>query len=127
MPTMRRIFLLPVLAVAAIVLAPASSHATTFTVTNTSADVLTPTSLRWAIAQANADGSEPVIDIQAGLTIDLTCLGGGELAYDNPANLALTINANGSTIRQTCAGDAVITTNNENFSLTNATLTGGGD
>lgn len=124
---MTRILLLPVVVIGLLAAAPASAPATTFSVTNTADDVLTPNSLRWAIAQANADATAPVIDIQPGLTIDLTCLGGGALAYDNAANLELTINANGSTIRQTCAGDAVITTNNENLVVTAATLTGGGD
>ena len=94
--------------------------------TNTADNVLTLNSLRWAIAQANTDAT-PVIDIQPGLTIDLTCLGGGALAHDNAATSSLTINANGSTLRQTCAGAAVITTNNDNLVVTAATLTGGGD
>ncbi len=119
-------------AVATVVAAPfaltlataAPAAATAFSVTDTSDDVTVVGTLRWAVAQADADATAPVIDIAPGLVINLTCMGGGALEYDNPGGLPLTINGNGAGIHQTCAGEPVLRAD-DNLIINDAVLTGG--
>ncbi|MDZ7732543.1 MAG: hypothetical protein U5R31_04990 [Acidimicrobiia bacterium] len=101
--------------------------ASTFEVTDPSDSAVTPNTLRWAIDQASGDPTPPVIDIAAGLEIELTCAGGGALTYDSAGDLPLRIEGNGAVIRQTCAGDEVLNTANEELSIADATITGGTD
>lgn len=87
--------------------------------------VIAPNTLRWAIQEANNDPNPPTIDIQPGLAIDLTCAGGGELAYNNVAGHPLTIEANGSTVTQTCAAAAVLSSTSHDMAVFDATISGG--
>jgi hypothetical protein len=104
---------------------PASAD--TFEVTDPSDPaVITPNTLRWAIQEANNDPNPPTIEIEPGLDIELTCAGGGALGYGNGAGHPLTIEGNGATITQTCAGNAVLTSISHDFVLRGATFAGGG-
>ena len=83
-------------------------------------------SLRWAVEQADADPTPPTITLAPGLSIELTCLGGGALAYDNATDQPLVIEGNLSTITQTCPGEAVLETVTEDLEVSEITITGGG-
>jgi len=109
----------------AVGLAGSPASATTFTVTDPADDVTAPNTLRWAIAQAAADPEASVIEIAPGLTIDLTCAGGGALGYDSAADLPLTVNGNGASITQTCVGSAVLTSAGEDLEIHGTTIAGG--
>src|SRR5215207_294772 len=78
-PAMLRSFIrLLVAAVVAVPLAlslTAPAGATAFSVTDVGDDGTVAGTLRWAVAQADADATAPVIDIAPGLAIDLTCAG----------------------------------------------------
>jgi hypothetical protein len=104
---------------------PGQADAATYEVTDASDNAATPNTLRWAIAQANADAAPPTIEIAPGLEIDLTCAAGGSLGYDSVADHRLIIHANGATITQTCAGDPVLNSATEDLSVYDATITGG--
>ena len=71
-------------------------------------------SLREAVTQANAAADATVIDLAASASYQLTlCAGGVEDAnaggdLDHTGLQDLTVNGNGSTIEQTCAGERVI-------------------
>ncbi|MEZ5135264.1 MAG: hypothetical protein R2699_09475 [Acidimicrobiales bacterium] len=58
-----------------------------------------------AIATAGASSASDTIVLPSEVTLDLTCAAGGELVH---LSGALTIDGNGSTIRQTCSGERVI-------------------
>ena len=105
----------------------APAGAATIEVTETGDSAVEVGTLRWAVAQASADATPPVIQIAPGLAIDLTCAGGGALAYTNPSGHPLVIEGNGTTVTQTCAGAAVLTTATEDLELSQLTLAGGQD
>lgn len=122
---------------AAVVLAFApAAHAATLTVT-TPDDVVDGTdgvlSLREAISDANAAGEASTIVLTAGTTYELDLCGGatedlnatGDL--DHVADQDLTIEGNGATIEQTCAGERVLHTTSATATVTldALTLTGG--
>jgi len=104
----------------------APAGATSFTVDNTGDNAAVVGTLRWAVAQANADATAPTIDIAAGLVVDLTCGGGGPLDYNSAAGLTLTVNGNGATIRQTCPASAVLLADDD-VVLNRLVITGGTD
>jgi predicted outer membrane repeat protein len=71
---------------------------------------------------AFADGTETSIVLAN--SIDLTCGGGGDL--DRNSATALTVDGNGFTIRQTCAGERVMQQQGSGpFTLNAVTITGG--
>jgi hypothetical protein len=116
----------PVVAAALALGAPAApAGAATFTVTDPSDNAATPNTLRWAVAQASADPDAPVIEIEPGLDIDLTCAGGGALAYANAANHPLTIVGHGATVTQTCAASAVLSSADEDLAVHGLEVRGG--
>ena len=112
-----------------------ASAATTITV-NVTADTLprqlTQFSLRKAINRAVADGQDTTIRLQAGVTYDLTRCNAiseddnatGDLDVADHAG-TLTIQGNGATIRQTCAGERVLDLADPGVVLRNLTVTGG--
>lgn len=101
--------------------------AATIQVTETGDSAAEIGTLRWAVAQASADATPPVIQIAPGLAIDLTCVGGGALAYTNPAGHPLVVEGNGATVTQTCPGAAVLTTATEDLELHDLTVAAGQD
>jgi hypothetical protein len=124
-----RTALVALLATAVLAIAPSAPPAAsdTFEVTDPSDPaVITPNTLRWAIQEANNDPNPPTIDIAPGLDIELTCAGGGALGYVSGAGHPLTLEGNGATITQTCAGNAVLTSISDDFVLRGATFAGGG-
>lgn len=125
-PLFRSALVAVVVAVSVAVAHPVpSASADTFTVTDPADDVLTPNTLRWAIDQANSDAGPAVIEIAAGLEIDLTCAGGGTLVYDNTTDQPLTIEGNDAVVTQTCAASAVLSTVSEDLTFRHTTITGG--
>ncbi|MCB1261961.1 MAG: VCBS repeat-containing protein [Acidimicrobiales bacterium] len=82
-----------------------------------------PGSLREAIATAGASSASDTIVLPSEVTLDLTCAAGGELVH---LSGALTIDGNGSTIRQTCSGERVIRQASVHLlTLQDVTITGG--
>lgn len=112
---------------------PAYAADITVTITTDTVAADADTSLREAITAANAAGSD-TIELVAGETYQLDLCAGvadedanasGDLDYtdDEP----LTINGNGATIEQTCAGQRVLHQTDTSAAVTvnNVTLTGG--
>jgi hypothetical protein len=61
-------------------------------------------SLRAAAAAADADPGVDVLELSPGATYELTCAGGGELAFADGVRIV----GQGTTIRQTCPGERVL-------------------
>jgi predicted outer membrane repeat protein len=85
------------------------------------------TSLREAFAAANANASDDTIVLSPGLTYLLDDCVAGELEHDRPE--ALTIEANGATIEQSCPDERIISSTDTSatsvLTVDSATLTGG--
>lgn len=137
MVVMRRfaLFCSGLLVVASVLAVPGTAHAATINVTTT-ADVVNGgdgvTSLREAVTSANAAGDATTITLAAAATYGLALCGasedgnaGGDL--DSTSAQALTIQGNGSTIDQNCAGERVLESLHDggSISLVAVTLTGG--
>lgn len=101
--------------------------AATFTVTTTN-DVVNAVdgvvSLREAFIAANANGLDDTIELEAGATYELTDCGAGVLEHTE--DRALTIEAGGATIRQTCPAERVLasTDGNSTFTVNDAVIEG---
>ena len=137
---MRRVVLSAVLSLLAALLVAVGqagpAQAATISVTTT-ADVVNGAdgviSLREAITSANAAGDPTTITLAAAATYGLSLCGdddtntAGDL--DSTSAQPLTIDGNGSTIDQNCAGERVLDTTDSDGSLTlqDLTLTGGDD
>lgn len=123
------------LVASALVVAAAPAGAlTAYTVTSTVDGA--PGSLRDVLDQANADADDSVIELPTGATLDLDVC--PAVAADDDANATgdldstdgahdLTIEGNGATIRQTCAGSRVFDATNAGSTVTfrEVTITGG--
>lgn len=117
------------LATAGLAVVPTPASAANFTVT-VATDGHGAGTLRWAFDQANASVGPDTITLGSGVTYDLTLPGGddsnagGDLDSNNGD---LTIVGNGSTIRQTVAGQKVIDQNDNGttIEIQNVTITGG--
>jgi hypothetical protein len=79
-------------------------------------------SLREAIETLAVNGGGDTVVLGAGATYQLTCGGGGQLTH---GATPLTIEGNGATIVQTCAGDRVFDQGTAQLLLFDVTLTGG--
>jgi hypothetical protein len=103
-----------------VVLGGAPASGATFAVTTT--DDGGPGSLRDAIALAGASGEPNVIELDDDATYELDDCAAGDL--DHTGSQPLTIEGNGSTIRQTCAGERVLETDSD-LTVDDLTITGG--
>ncbi|TWD81204.1 CSLREA domain-containing protein [Kribbella amoyensis] len=131
---MRRVVLSCLTLIGALLIATPPAAAATITVTTT-ADVVNGadgvTSLREAVDAANSAGDPTTITLAAAATYGLSLCAddddnaGGDL--DSTSDQPLTIEGNGSTIDQNCAGERVLDTTDINGALTlqELTLTGG--
>ena len=106
---------------------PASAATNTITVDTTvdAGNNIVLTSLREAFAEAEDDGEPTTVVLATGATYLLDdCTGtGGDLQSFTAQ--ALTIDGNGATIEQTCAGQRVIDVNAPQFTIEDVTITGG--
>ena len=83
-----------------------------------------PGSLRAVLAAATSPGGDE-IDLQAGGTYTLTCLGGGQLGHGTTPLTITTPLGPPATIRQTCPGQRVLTQSLGLLTLHNVVITGG--
>ena len=127
--TSRRIISVLALSATAVVAVPTAASAITIDVTTTM-DVVDGadgvTSLREAMIEADANGTEDTIALAPDLTYDLTDCVVGPLVHG--AGEDLTIDGNGATIAQTCTDERVIDKtgpNDATLTVTDVTLNGG--
>lgn len=110
------------LACSGLALSAPAAGAATFDVTS-GADDGTPGTFRWAVEQAGAAAGDDVVEIDPSVTaITLDDCVAGRVQI-SPSNL-LTINGNGATVTQTCAGEGVIGGVGDT-TINDLTLTGG--
>ncbi|WP_432944595.1 choice-of-anchor Q domain-containing protein [Kribbella sp. CA-253562] len=133
---MRRVVLSCLVLVAAVLVPAGPAQAATITVTTTT-DVVNGadgfTSLREAVSAANAAGTPTTITLAAAASYGLSLCGdddtnaAGDL--DSTSAQPLTVDGNGSTIDQNCAGERVLDTTDSDGSiaLQAVVLTGGDD
>jgi hypothetical protein len=106
--------------VALVAASTTSASASTFTVTTTADGGAG--SLREAIETLAVQAGGDTVELQSGATYALTCGGGGQLTH---GSTPLTINGNGATIEQACAGERVFDQGSATLILNDVTLTGG--
>lgn len=114
---------------------PSSALAIQLITVNTTGDTPTPgkTTLRQAIAQANALSGSVEITLTARGTYQLTQCGPGTDTSNNEGNLTyygsaqLTIEGNGNSLRQTCSGDRILLTQTSTLLNVNDLTLSGGD
>lgn len=116
-------------AVALTLAAPPAGAADPVEITVTIAEDITnagdgETSLREAIAAASSNSEDTIVHLPAEAELELTNCASGGMAHN--AAQSLTLEGNGSTIRQTCTGANILASYNEaDVTVRDVTLTGG--